>query len=238
MIETSSAVPACRTVLLDDLPADRDAFGPHQRVAHAIADMIREEEGGRAIALIGSWGSGKSTVIRILSNSFRDSKNIVLFTFDAWAHRGDPLRRSFLEQLGRTIRGWATVEAQREWDLAFDQLSRRRDDVETTTRPALSGWGALLAVAMLLVPVGSALLDSGLMGRNRLLGDPRILTAMLPVLIVLAAWLCTRDFRLLRRKSFWTFWIAKRHSWENESLLGLFVNRVKETVRTTAIRTP
>ena len=52
---------SCPTKLLDDLPADRDEFGSHQRVANAIAELVRNEEGGKAIALIGPWGSGKST---------------------------------------------------------------------------------------------------------------------------------------------------------------------------------
>jgi hypothetical protein len=80
MIETSSEVAACRTILPDDLPADRDAFGPHQRVALAIVAMIREEEVGRAIAPIGSWGRGKSTVGPSPS---RIPRNIVVFTIDA-----------------------------------------------------------------------------------------------------------------------------------------------------------
>ncbi|RLB33490.1 MAG: hypothetical protein DRH12_18340, partial [Deltaproteobacteria bacterium] len=56
----------CPTHLLSDLPASEDAFGGHARVARAIAKLLEEEEGGKAIALIGTWGSGKSTVVKIL----------------------------------------------------------------------------------------------------------------------------------------------------------------------------
>lgn len=61
----------CPTFLIDDRPADEDAFGPHQRVADAIADLIEsEEEGGKVIGLEGGWGAGKSTVIGFLEKRF------------------------------------------------------------------------------------------------------------------------------------------------------------------------
>lgn len=92
----------CRTVVLDDHPTDQDAFGSHKRIAHAILNTILHEEGGKAIALEGSWGSGKSTVIKILQKLIKAnktlSKNIGIFVFDAWAHQGDLLRSSFLDR--------------------------------------------------------------------------------------------------------------------------------------------
>ena len=41
--------------LLPDLPTDIDAFGPHANLAITIADLIETEEGGKAIAIEGSW---------------------------------------------------------------------------------------------------------------------------------------------------------------------------------------
>ena len=46
-------------VLLDDLPATKDAFGAHERIALSICDLVTTETGGKAIALVGSWGGGK-----------------------------------------------------------------------------------------------------------------------------------------------------------------------------------
>ena len=102
----------CPTKLLDDLPADKDAFGGHQKVAETIANMIENEDGGKAIALIGSWGSGKSTVIKMLKNRLCpkvvDEKewNKMVFVFDAWAHSGDVLRKTFLTLFSEEIKKW------------------------------------------------------------------------------------------------------------------------------------
>jgi len=91
----------CRTVLLSDEPASKDEFGSqsHQRLADALANLIRTEKGGKSIALEGSWGSGKSTVVKLLTDQFSEDSDTVILTFDAWAHQGDPLRRTFLESL-------------------------------------------------------------------------------------------------------------------------------------------
>ena len=86
----------CTTHLLPDHPAQTDAFGSHDRVASGIADLVSSGDGGKSIALTGSWGSGKSTVVELLK--LKDSPTKI-FVFNAWTHEGDPLRRTFLEQL-------------------------------------------------------------------------------------------------------------------------------------------
>ncbi len=93
-----------KTRLLSDDPVWDDAFasdgdpGPHKRVAKAIADLIRDDDEGKAIALNGGWGSGKSSVVKMLEKEVEKDK-IEIFEFDAWAHKGDNLRRAFLAQL-------------------------------------------------------------------------------------------------------------------------------------------
>ena len=130
---------------LSDEPARSDAFGSHERVSEALAGVIDAEAGGKAIALTGAWGSGKSTVIRllrarlsILDRARKGSTQI--FEFDAWVHEGDSLRRAFLESLGRFLRKveWISEEywAETRW-----HLSRKEDQSVTTSRPSLTGWG-------------------------------------------------------------------------------------------------
>ena len=57
----------CPTRLLPDTPADTDSFGSHERVAHSIAEVVQTESGGKAIGLEGGWGSGKSTIVKLIS---------------------------------------------------------------------------------------------------------------------------------------------------------------------------
>ena len=61
-----------RTILIEDVPSTTDDFGlegqgPHERVARAITDLILGENGGKFIGLEGTWGSGKSAVVNLIS---------------------------------------------------------------------------------------------------------------------------------------------------------------------------
>ena len=88
----------CPTRLLPDTPADTDSFGSHERVAHSIAEVVQTESGGKAIGLEGGWGSGKSTIVKLISWKLSQHKESFhkIAVFDMWSHQGDPLRRTFL----------------------------------------------------------------------------------------------------------------------------------------------
>lgn len=127
----------CKTRLLCDDPVEDDYFGSHEGVATAMASLIREEQGGKSIALTGNWGAGKSSVVRMLKTELSRyeketaSLKFRTFVYDAWAHQGDPLRRSFLEALIRfTIRqDWCEEEKWKK------KLGLSLNDRKTKTSP-------------------------------------------------------------------------------------------------------
>ena len=100
---------------LEDEPChDSSAFQIHEEIARAIASKIKTGEPGN-IALVGNWGSGKSTIVDRVEGLIQSAdgsfvKNgeepasvgdgFIYFKFDAWAHSGDSLRRNFLTSLG------------------------------------------------------------------------------------------------------------------------------------------
>ena len=61
--------PSDELSFVDDLPVSSDEFegGSHARVATAIVNTIKANDGGRAIGLEGKWGSGKSSVIEMVA---------------------------------------------------------------------------------------------------------------------------------------------------------------------------
>src|SRR5690349_233823 len=147
----------CRTNLLHDLPADTDAFGSHQRVAEALAHIVTSEIGGKAIALTGTWGSGKSTVIRLLKMALKQQGNSseTVFVFDAWSHEQDPLRRAFLERLIDFLSDVEWVDSA-DWESTKASLARRVKTTETSETPQLTWGGVSFAAALLLAPIGWA----------------------------------------------------------------------------------
>lgn len=153
--------PSCRTVLLPDAPEESDAFGPHQDVANAIATLISTEPGGRSIGLAGTWGAGKSTVIGLLRKALSRNPNYTVWVFDAWAHEGDPLRRTFLESLIDALATKRWLDEKRA-NKRKKRLSGRRRTGTQETSPHLSSFGRWSGLAAFLWPIAVVLLTSGL----------------------------------------------------------------------------
>ena len=213
---------------LEDSPATQDAFGPHKRVADALAQLVEQEKGGKAIALIGPWGSGKSTVITLLKAKCEQRKNsggtggkdLAVFVFDAWAHEGDPLRRTFLEQVTSKLidNGWADP---RKWRELLQQLSHRHKFTTTKSRPQLSWVGALFAALLLLAPLGLTILNKAQSRRWSAIG---LAIFAFPLIFLMLAWLSKKPWR--------------KDSGERWTILGLLVTKTAEVTQTETLESP
>jgi len=158
----SPIAETCPTRLVTDSPAAEDRFGPHARVANAIHDLISTEAGGRSIGLAGIYGAGKSTVIQLLADQLHANAGHTLWVFDAWAHEGDPLRRTFLESLIAHLQGLPNWINKTSWDKRAAELAQRRKVIQAKNYPRLSWFGAVLGASTLAVPIGTAVLGSTL----------------------------------------------------------------------------
>ncbi len=96
---------------LHDVPIDRDELGVHSRLANVLKEMIKDvtddskrRSGNRlknVIGLFGVWGSGKSTLIKILENKIKNKGKI--FVFDSWSHKDEFIKRAFLINLAEFL---------------------------------------------------------------------------------------------------------------------------------------
>lgn len=147
--------------LLEDHPSARDSFGPHNRVAQGIAHLVDVSDGGKTIAIQGGWGSGKSTVIKLLAERYLKSDTLV-FVYDAWVHVGDPLRRAFLSSLIRALTEVTWLMPGKHWENEQEKLAGRRKETTKHTIPQLTSFAKFLGLALLLVPVGLSLISEGI----------------------------------------------------------------------------
>ena len=155
----------CDTVLLEDDPSNEDALGGgHARTARALVDLVQNTSGGKAVALFGSWGSGKSTVIKLFQQEvLKENPDVKVFIYDAWSHEGDPLRRSFLERLAAFLEmsGWIKGGALAVIKNQMDELTGRKEETRSQSSAIATRegkWiGGLLALGL---PVGAALLSA------------------------------------------------------------------------------
>jgi KAP-like P-loop domain-containing protein len=144
--------------VVDDGPSAHDDFGPHSRIAGAIARLVTGPAGkGRCIALTGSWGSGKSSVIAQLEKKLKkDKAPVEVFVFDAWIHQGDPLRRCFLERLIESACELGT-KWHEEWMRELDIVTGRREITKARQEKPASMLAVYLAISLLVcLPVAGA----------------------------------------------------------------------------------
>jgi hypothetical protein len=164
----TSAQSACPSRTLPDVPASQDELGPHLDIAKAVASLIEEERGDRAIALVGAWGSGKSTVANLLSDELEKSQVIetLTFIFDAWAHEGDPLRLAFLRRFAAHLTDrWGGDDLSDR----LDRLEKRTEETVSTATTEIDRISARVLLALAILPLGYLLIAEGL-GRDEPFG--------------------------------------------------------------------
>jgi len=238
---------------LDDSPVIEDKFGSHSRVADSIARKVEEGTPGMTIGLEGTWGSGKSSVIRMLEERWKDNDDIQVFTFDAWAHQADPLRRSFLEEMIGYLTSLKWLKAG-EWKKELDKLARLYEKQDTISTPHIKALGVIFALLWLLYPLGQKLFDAG---RNApfyrnvgfwLLAVPFLIVAMLYASNWLwrgAMW-CTRSvLSIFERKWTWR-WLHSARPWcgrqaeaaRRRNVLAAFLGKSSTSSSTETYRDP
>jgi Cdc6-like AAA superfamily ATPase len=224
-----------RPQLLADVPSDEDKFQSHQKIADALSEVIEGQPGGKTIGLEGSWGSGKSTIIRLFSKAVSKTQNrrpVLMFNFDAWAHQGDPLRRAFLEGLidqCLTMK-WVGDLAEpkngsnQDWEDEKARLARRMKESTKLTVPVLTTMGKALLPSLLLLPVGSALIGGAF--KDKIHVWPLVVGLLLssaPLLVL-----------------FWFWYKTKGNKAERQRLLAVFYQKAstEETTKTVETSEP
>lgn len=193
----------------------------HQNVADSLCEIIHREDRGATVGLEGSWGGGKSTVIHILK---RKLKGIgFVFTFDAWAHEENCLRRVFLESIIDAFRSAIKTPDREQTQLKGDDawLKDKLDEIDgkkntaTVTTDRTPTWTGLFAViSSFVVAIGIALVSECKRADDSI--DWRftwwVLVAFAFPFIVACArafWLHFKERKSLRKAESWAF-VTKR----------------------------
>lgn len=144
-----------------ELAAESDSFSDktHEKVAKTIAEFIESSKSSITIGLEGEWGSGKSTVIKLLQNILDSSAphKTLVFIFDAWSHSGDPLRRSFLESLIRSLDPDHNIAPLNK---IKEKITGKEKIVKSTSNRGFQPFGRYISFATMFVPLGLGLLSS------------------------------------------------------------------------------
>jgi hypothetical protein len=229
---------------IQDEPAAEDFFKSHSRVAHAVVAAVQGNPSLKVIGLLGQWGSGKSTAIKLIREALDRSEDGIktyLFPYDAWLQQRDPPRRAFLESLIYFLEE-NKLSTYEKWREQLWKLTGRIEETEIKSRPSFTSSGRYLFISLLVVPLGMPLLGYNTL--NAAFGDAPtwlgwwtfliglILTSS-PIVVALIIYLSWRPKGWPTKMGTWR---SHRHPHEKDSLLSLFLTKAIQTNRDTILR--
>lgn len=151
-------------VLTDDAEiVDGSKNKTHENIAENLYELISDSNTpGLTIGLEGKWGSGKSTVIKILSEKLKANPDTFIFYIDTWAHEGDPLRRIFLESFLEDVKKLAELKKfknKKELEEIQSKIQYKRKTTVISKLPKFDIAGSITAALAFLVPLGTVIID-------------------------------------------------------------------------------
>lgn len=138
---------------LKDAPAGKETQGffdfYHKNIAPALRTIVENDTCVHTIGLFGRWGTGKSTIIKLLKEEgIKDSK---IVEFDCWKYENDSLRRQLLLQIAKDL-GMNEKEIDKLEKNLYFSVSETLEDKMTISWVHLKKVG-LISLAFLL-PIG------------------------------------------------------------------------------------
>jgi hypothetical protein len=146
-----------RDDLIDDralAKEDEDEFGLRDVVAE-IAALCLSVKTPAAVALYGSWGSGKSSLANLLAQRFDRGARVAFARFDAFKYAELPLRRHFLSQVAAEF----GINGKFKDELYEAQKSARfrREGWKTLLAVVAAAGGLILVLAALAAAIAAAI---------------------------------------------------------------------------------
>jgi tetratricopeptide (TPR) repeat protein/Cdc6-like AAA superfamily ATPase len=173
-----TAEPAKKSTFFPDKPSRRD-YLDFKAYAEPLADLISREstQTPLTVGLFGAWGSGKTTLMRMIERSLKkiqnqpDSIQFVLVSFEAWKYyKEDALWRAMLLKVLATLRTIAEKESNQELKSEIEHLEQSLyRDVEWEEKGGLTidwpklakaGAGGALKLSFSLVPGMSTIMEA------------------------------------------------------------------------------
>ena len=95
------------------------------------------------IGLFGSWGTGKSSIIRTVQKTIEDKHNDIKFiTYDAWKYANDSFRRMFLLKVQQELKMQQTQEMSRFY---------QSETAEAEPKIAVNAKGIVIVMVLLAI---------------------------------------------------------------------------------------
>jgi len=116
---------------------------------HTLSKIVKNcsKEKPFTIGLFGTWGSGKSSIVKTLQNEFNNNSNsrIKVFIYDAWKYSKDSFRRTFILELEKFFNLKSTDELK-----SFYQ--DRHEEIDVKVKLIKNWWFfVLMAITIIFI---------------------------------------------------------------------------------------
>jgi hypothetical protein len=189
--------------IAEDKPAEQDLLGTHQTIAALLLRMVEKTETGGSVALLGSWGAGKSSAITMLRNAARTNEDIRVAVVDASHFTGGSFRRALLTELTSSLpKRWIGKTEREVIEASTGVVFENRHTVQTETTTSQSSSGVLGVILAVVVSSVSGVIWKALLVETW--GIPKILLQIIVGLVALFL------FSLLVKKKSENVWVCFR----------------------------
>ena len=118
-------------------PCGEDLFEgkSHEKIANCIVEQLKENDNCNIIGIEGSWGSGKSNLVKLIKSKLQEKKDkkepsFYIYTYDVWGYQNDYLKRSVLENLMTFLtKNDDGPHFCKEWDDSLKRLLSRKETI-------------------------------------------------------------------------------------------------------------
>lgn len=202
---------------LKNVPIGKDLFeGKSQEKIANVVSNILEDENFQIIGIDGSWGTGKSNLVKIIENKLT-TKSYVFFIYDVWGHQEDDQRRSILVELTEFITSKCQniVRDTEKWSEKLKQLLSKERNTTTTNIPYLSAGFIFSLFSIIYIPTVNVFKDTivDFFGIHSLTW--KLILVTFPLIIVLLIYLWYLVGIWIKRREFWTsFQLASQETFQ------------------------
>lgn len=191
-------------------PADKDAFpgGSHERIAHAMAKVVEENNDIQIIGLDGEFGSGKSSILNMFSTILkRKNPEYKTWTFDCEQNYQGSIKSNFLELFSADVLSQAKdqkVKKQKIEEIRDIALGKRLDYTKKT-KSKISAWAIVFFISILFSSSAIRELIGIITGKSNLTGLPYFLIMAIsisPIIVLLLA----KTYHLIKKETEFTLW--------------------------------
>ncbi len=116
---------------------DRDSFGTHSTYAKLLLEIARTAATPFSIALYSSWGTGKTSVAKMLQSLAAKEKGIAVVYLDVWKYSSDPLKRWILLETSRQLEKQEILNAYKYQDRTLQSHLEFEEQVEDENKVAV-----------------------------------------------------------------------------------------------------